>query len=107
MKKIIVSLILLSAFILPISVMAAIPGQPGAGSVGDLDTLYETIGSIAWKVFAIIALLAFIVAGILFLTAGGDPEKIKLARTAFIWGIVGIVVAILAFSIVGIISNLF
>jgi len=106
MKKIIVSLILLSAFVLPISAMAAIPGQPGAG-VSSLDSLYETIGDIAWKVFAIIALLAFIVAGILFLTAAGDPEKIKTARTAFIWGIVGIVVAILAFSIVAMISNLF
>jgi len=106
MKKIIVSLILLSVFALPITAMA-IPNQPSPGAIGDIDSLYETIGNIAWKIFAIIALIAFVTAGILFLSAAGDPEKIKTARTAFIWGIVGIVVAILAFSIVTMVGNLF
>ena len=105
MKKIVVSLLLLSALALPITAMA-IPSQPGEGSIGSLDDLYNKIGTAAWAVFAMIALIAFIIAGILFLTAAGQPEKIAQARTAFLWGVAGIVVGVVAYSIIGIVQNL-
>lgn len=104
MKKIVVSLLLLSALVLPITAMA-IPQQPDEGGIGSIDELYITIGSIAWKVFVIVALIMFVIAGILFLTAAGNPEKIAQARNAFLWGVVGIIVGIIAFSIVAIVGG--
>ena len=104
MKKIVVSLLLLSILVLPVTV-GAIPSQPGEGSIGSLTEFYNTVGRVAWQAFAIIALIMFIIAGVLFLTAGGDPEKVKTARNAFLWGVVGIIVAVVAFSIVTIISR--
>jgi FtsH-binding integral membrane protein len=47
----------------------------------------------------------FVVAGITFLTANGEPDKLKTARSALLWGTIGIVVAIIAYSIIGIISG--
>jgi hypothetical protein len=104
MKKIAVSLLLLGALVLPVVAMG-IPA-PGEGAVGSIDSFYDIIGRAAWIVFAIIALIMFIVAGIKFLTAGGDPAKVGEARMAFIWGVAGVVVAVIAFSIVGIVQNL-
>lgn len=100
MNKIVVSLILLSILIAP----ALASAQPRV-TINSLDQLIEAIKRPIWAVFGLLALICFIVAGILFLTSAGDPDKIKLARTALIWGVVGVVVGILAFSIVSIIET--
>lgn len=105
MKKIVVSLLLLSALVLPVVAMA-IPPQPNEGDVTSIDAFYDIVAKAAWIVFAIIALVMFIVAGIKFLTAGGDPTKVAEARMAFLWGVAGVVVAIIAFSIVSIVQGL-
>jgi uncharacterized membrane protein YjfL (UPF0719 family) len=47
-----------------------------------------------------------VIAGMLFLSARGDAEKIKTAKGAFLWGVVGIVVAILAYSMINILMFL-
>ncbi|MBU4204628.1 hypothetical protein KKE19_00100 [Patescibacteria group bacterium] len=65
-----------------------------------LDGIINSIKNATWKVFGIIAIVMFVVAGVLFLTAGGDPEKVGTARKAFIWGVAGVIVGILAFSII-------
>jgi len=56
-------------------------------------------------IFGAIAVICFVIAGILFLTAQGDPEKLRSARSAFFWGIAGVVVGIIAFSIIAIVSK--
>ena len=58
-------------------------------------------------IFSAFAVICFVIAGILFLTAQGQAEKLTAARSAVIWGIVGVVVGLLAFSIIGIVSNFF
>ncbi len=100
MKKIVVGLLFLSALLVPVMVFA----QPSV-TISSLDQLVNAIKRPVWVVFGLVALISFIVAGILFLTAAGNPEKITQARTAFLWGIVGIVVGIIAYSIVTIIEQ--
>jgi hypothetical protein len=60
---------------------------------------------VIWPVFFGISIIMLIWAGILFLTAQGDPGKISTAKKAVLWAVIGIVVAILAFSAVGILNN--
>ncbi|TSC94667.1 MAG: Uncharacterized protein CEN87_388 [Parcubacteria group bacterium Licking1014_1] len=104
MKKVLIGSLLSAALILPIVALAVTTGIPGQiGTLGDLE---QKVGFAIWSVFVIIVLVAFVIAGIKFLTAGGDAEKIKEARTAFIWGIAGVVVGIVAYSIVAIMRNL-
>ena len=41
--------------------------------------------NLVWIAFTVIAIVAFVIAGIMFLTAFGDPEKLAKAKSAFIW----------------------
>jgi len=60
-----------------------------------------------WQLAAGLAVIMMIVAGILFITSNGEPGKITTAKQAVIWGIVGLLVAIIAFSIVTIVGKWF
>ncbi|MFH1968073.1 MAG: hypothetical protein ABIJ84_01655 [bacterium] len=106
MKKIALSLVSVSALILPIVALAQIGGDPP--TIGtDLTTIGQQIANAVWIVFTIIAVIAFVIAGILFVTSQGSPEKVATARQSFLWGIAGIVVAILAFVIITVVTNIF
>jgi len=75
------------------------------GGANDLDTL---IGTIVGWVSLIVGFLAFIYlvyAGILYITAAGDSEKAKKGQQGVIYAIIGIVVAVAAYTIVGVIAN--
>ena len=58
-----------------------------------------------WPIFIGIAILMFLIAGLTFITANGDAGKIKTARDAMIWGVVGLIVGLLAFSLPDIVRN--
>ncbi len=108
MKNIKITIVSLSAILLPVMASAAIEGiAPGGygGGIGSLSQLIHNLENAAGLVFGGIAVIAFIVAGILFLTAGGSAEKVQAARSAFIWGIAGVVVGILAFSIIAVVGS--
>jgi hypothetical protein len=76
------------------------------GAAGNIQELMATlVNGVVWVVFGGIAVICIVYAGILFLSSGGDPAKVKLARNSFLYGVAGIVVGILAYSIVGIIEN--
>ena len=108
MKKIAIGLIIFCAVSLPIAALAVnnpITNASG-GSIGDITTLVNTVLGKIWIVFAGLAVVAFLYAGIMFLTANGAPEKISTARQAFLWGVVGVVVGIIAYSIIAIVGSL-
>lgn len=71
----------------------------------DIRSVVQGAQTAAWIVFTAVAVIMFVVAGILFLTAHGEPEKIKTARSAVIWGVAGVIVGIAAFSIIGIVGS--
>lgn len=102
-QKIITGLVLISILVAPVMILAE--STAPRGQIADIESLVETIENFVWIIFGLIAVISFVVAGILFLTAAGNPEKVAQARTAFLWGVAGVVVGILAFSIVAIIQN--
>ncbi len=101
MKKSLISFIILSALALP--VLALAQGTPSGGAT--LDSLVSGIKTAAWTIFGVVAVVCFVIAGILFMTAAGNPEKIQQARNAFLWGVAGVVVGILAYSIISIVQT--
>ncbi|OGZ67204.1 MAG: hypothetical protein A3C58_00220 [Candidatus Staskawiczbacteria bacterium RIFCSPHIGHO2_02_FULL_34_10] len=66
----------------------------------------NVLNMIVWPLFFALSVIMFIWAGVLFLTARGDPSKIILARGAVLWAVIGIIVAIVGFSAEGIIRNI-
>jgi len=106
MKKIVLSLIVLSVLAMPVLALAQVGGQPPPIST-DLQGLGEKIVNAVWIVFTVIVIIMFVIAGILFLTAAGSPEKVAQARQAFLWGVAGVVVGILAYTMITVVTSIF
>jgi len=104
MAKKILLLIFLGTLIFPYAAFADRLGGMENTSLS-IYSLGLSIADAVWVVFTIIALVAFVIAGIMFLTAQGEPEKLKTARSAFLWGVAGVIVAILAFTVISIVKN--
>jgi hypothetical protein len=75
----------------------------GVNSFGDL--LSKIVVGVR-TLIASLGTIMIIVAGILYLTSAGSPEKIKTAKTALIYAIVGIAMGIAADAIVSIIKGI-
>lgn len=104
MKKNLIALSLIG-LILASPVLAQV-APPVPTKTITLSGFYVSLARAIWIVFALIALVCFIIAGILFLTAGGDPEKVATARGAFVWGVAGVIVGILAYSIISFVTGI-
>src|ERR1035437_8294564 len=107
MNKITLSSVAVSIMTLPVMALAAIDANtpPSSDAFLDLPALIVKIETIMWMVFGAMAVIMFVVADVLFSTPKGQPEKVQAARSAFIWGIAGVVVGIIAYSILAIIGN--
>ena len=88
--------ILLAAPVLILAVQT--PPKPSANAISNLWCVVLAILFFIWPLFVAVAILMFLAAGFLFLTAHGEPEKIGLARKSLLWGIVGVIIGILSFS---------
>lgn len=67
------------------------------------ETLIETISNVLDTVYlwvGIIAVIFIIIGGINYTMSQGDPGKVKKAKDTILYGIVGLVVSLLAFAIV-------
>lgn len=83
-------------------------GQYGgtSGSSASITSIGVGIVNAVWIFFTVVATIALVFAGILFLTAFGDPKKLAIARSAFLWGIVGIIVALLAYGAINLVKSI-
>mgnify|MGYP001615221418 CR=1 FL=1 len=93
----------LASILLPLAALAqgTLPGGSSATQLTNPCRVLELVRQItSWfgiLVF-IIAIIAILYAGFLFLTAGGNEETLKKARQVLIWGLIGIAVALFAMS---------
>ncbi len=62
--------------------------------------LIKTVINILLFVLGIISIIFIIVAGIMYTTSGGNSEQLKKSKDTLTYAIVGVVVALLAYSIV-------
>jgi quinol-cytochrome oxidoreductase complex cytochrome b subunit len=71
-----------------------------------LPGLAASVGSALVATALACAAIGLAVAAILFLTAAGSPEKISQAKAALFWGIVGVVVALIAGGAIGFVTSI-
>jgi hypothetical protein len=62
----------------------------------DLEAIIATILNWIFFIFVTIAVVMIILAGLQFVTGGGDPAAVSAARTKLIWAAVGIGIALSA-----------
>ena len=77
-------------------------------STGDLMTTVNTIINVALGVIGLVAVVMIIVGGLNYTTSAGDAAKVKKAKDTIMYGVIGLVVALLAFAIVNfVLTNIF
>ena len=76
-----------------------------AATFKDLEIILARILNLALSLGGLTAFVMLIVGGFKFLTSGGDPKQLESAKNTITWAIGGLVVAIGAWFILGLISD--
>lgn len=105
MKKAIILTSVLILVALPILVFAAEPPavQPVPYGVEAREVLTRILNWIL-TITGIIAAIFFVIGGIQYITAGGDPNKVAAAKTTLTNAVIGVAVIILAYVIINLIK---
>lgn len=79
---------------------AAAPTLPNPlGGTTDIRTIIGRVISAALGISGSIALLMFVWGGMLWLTSGGSPERIKKGKDAIVWAVLGLVLIFGSYAI--------
>ena len=79
----------------------------GTTSGQELPNTIITIINAVIGVLGIVAVVVIIIGGINYMTSTGDAGKVKKAKDTILYGVIGLVICILAFAIVNfVISNI-
>jgi len=83
------------------SPMIALADEPGNINldVNRVVTILNNIKTWFSEAIFVLGIVIILYAAFLYMTAAGDDEKINKAKKAFVYGIVGIIVAMLAYGI--------
>ena len=77
-------------------------------NTNDLMGRVNTIINVIIGFVGLVAVVVIILGGISYTTSAGDPGKVKKAKDTILYGIIGLVVAVLAFAIVNfVLGNMF
>ena len=81
---------------------------PDTGNkTGDLKTLVIGIINGVVGVLALVCVIVIIIGGVNYMTSSGDAGKVKKAKDTILYGVIGLVVCVLAFAIVNfVITNI-
>ncbi len=106
MKKNILLLVLISVFLLAPAMSVVVASTPII-PLPDVDFMraLSWIVQFVFFIFMTVAVIFIIVAAFQFLTAAGDAEAIKKARTSILYAVIAIVVAVMAYGTVGFIKD--
>lgn len=73
---------------------------------GSLSDIIQNLMQWLLYVVGFLAVVGFVISGILYLTSAGDDDKIETAKNAMIYSIIGVIVAILGLVIIQAASGL-
>ena len=107
-SKLIVRLLLVPSLFLPVVVLAYNFGTvPVAPANFGIVNIANIVINAVWAIAAAFFIIMFLVASFRFFTAGGDQNKLQQARMSLVWGVVGVVVAFVSFSVSLIVRTFF
>lgn len=83
-------------------------GAKATGSTTDLMRTLNIVINVALGIIGFVAVVMIIFGGIQYTTSAGDATKVTKAKNTILYGIVGLVIALLAFAIVNfVLVNIF
>ena len=82
------------------SVPSKLPDKVNEGAAGDLkDTIINIINGVI-GVLGVVCVVVIIIGGINYMTSSGDAGKVKKAKDTILYGVIGLIICVLAFAIV-------
>jgi len=98
MKKFLLALILIGLLVAPVVLTATPIPTPAPVTPPDIRPMEALVRVINWAfgILAALAILMGIISGIMFVTARGDENQLKTAKSILTFAIIGFVIALLA-----------
>ena len=85
-----------------------LPAEDSEGQTGNLWKTVQTIINWVLAVLGLVTVIMIIIGGFTYLTSQGDPGKTKKGRDTILYGVIGLIIALLAFAIVNfVLTNVF
>lgn len=78
----------------------AVPSSVGAADQGHLVENITGIINAVVAALGIVCVVVMIIGGVNYMTSSGDAGKVKKAKDTILYGLIGLVVCVLAFAIV-------
>ena len=72
----------------------------------DFKTLFKAIATGVAVIIGPLAVVMFILAGIMFITSAGNPESVNNAKSALMYAIIGTIIALLAGAIAATVTSI-
>ncbi len=91
--------------LLPLLVLAQVPTQGIITSPTQIQDLVQRVLNFVAGIVLTIAIIMLLWSAIMYLTAGGSEDRVSSAKNYLIYAIIGIVIAVLAFSVQPFIEN--
>jgi len=101
MKKII-PILIFSALIIPVGISAVEIINPLVAT--SFDQIIGAIVDLIFYVGLIVTPLMIVIAGLLILTAGGDPKRVEQGRHIIIYALIGLFIILFAKGIISILN---
>ena len=87
--------------------MINVNGNLAGGNGNDLSNAVIGIINGIVAVLGLVAVIVIIIGGVNYMTSSGDAGKVKKAKDTILYGVIGLVICVLAFAIVNfIIANI-
>ena len=97
---VVVVMLVCTWFVTPVLAQGVKTGVPNPLGDHDFASLVGRAISVILSAFGAIALLMFIIGGLMWMTSMGDPARVKKGRDTLIWASLGIVVAFSSYAII-------
>lgn len=76
-----------------------------SATTDDLLGTVKNVINVILGILGVVAVVVIILGGFTFITSQGDAGKVMKGRNTILWGVVGLIVALLAFTIVNFVLN--
>ena len=87
-------------------IISAVDEVGGSSNKGDFKGTIKTIIQTMFFILGVLAVIMIIYAGIQYVISAGDSGKVTKAKNTIIYSVVGLVVAIMAYAIVGFVVDI-
>ena len=108
-KLISVGLVSLSLFVLGFSFALAqdipVVDQDASLTITSIEAKVVTVVNYVISLIAIVAVAMIIYAGYLYISSGGDEKKLVQAKSLILYAVIGLVVVVVSYSIVGFVNS--